>query len=181
MKATHALLSATVMAVSFLWGSASAPGGIRPADLRCEYLVNPLGIDEEKPRLSWRTESKTRGQKQTAYRLLVASSAGKLTQGVGDLWDTGKGTQTSYVLPLAFGMVDDDKREAVAANLVKEIMINHKGHLSVGTVGVMWLMQTLTDIGYPDVAYAIAAQRTKPSWGYMAGKGATTVWDRPRR
>jgi len=90
MKATHSLLSATVMAISFLWGSASAPGGIRPADLRCEYLVSPLGIDEENPRLSWRLKSGTRGQKQTAYRLLVASSADKLAQGVGDLWDTGR-------------------------------------------------------------------------------------------
>jgi len=90
----------------------------------------------------------------------------------------GSGTQTSYVLSLAFGMVDDDKRDAVAANLVRDIMVTHKEHLSVGTVGMMWLMQTLTDIGYPEVAYAIAAQTTKPSWGYMVSKGATTVWER---
>jgi alpha-L-rhamnosidase len=90
----------------------------------------------------------------------------------------GNGTQTSYVLPLAFGMVDNDKREAVAANLVKDIMITHKEHLSVGNVGMMWLMQTLTDVGYPEVAYALATQTTKPSWGYMVGKGATTVWER---
>ena len=89
MKAAHKLLSVTVMAISLLWGSASAQGGVRPADLRCEYLVNPLGIDVTEPRLSWRIESGTRGQKQTAYRLLVASSANKLAQGVGDLWDTG--------------------------------------------------------------------------------------------
>lgn len=36
------------------------------ANLKCEYLVNPLGIDEPKPRLSWTLESDQRGQKQIA-------------------------------------------------------------------------------------------------------------------
>ena len=90
----------------------------------------------------------------------------------------GNGTQTSYVLPLAFGMVAPDRRDAVAARLVDDITTTHNGHLSVGTVGIMWLMQVLTDSGYPEVAYALATQKTKPSWGYMVGKGATTVWER---
>lgn len=60
------------------------------ANLKCEYLVNPLGIDEPKPRLSWTLESDQRGQKQTAYHILVASSLKKLDKDVGDLWDSGK-------------------------------------------------------------------------------------------
>ena len=63
---------------------------LTPVELRCEYLRNPLGIDVVQPRLSWRLESKARGQKQTAYRILVASSVQKLKQHVGDLLDTGK-------------------------------------------------------------------------------------------
>jgi hypothetical protein len=55
------------------------------ADLRCEYLVNPLGIDVQKPRLSWKLDSSIRGQKQTAYQILVASSPEKLTSNIGDL------------------------------------------------------------------------------------------------
>ncbi|MEA2064584.1 MAG: glycoside hydrolase family 78 protein [Gemmatimonadota bacterium] len=58
--------------------------------LRCEYLENPLGIDETRPRLSWILESSERGQKQTAYRILVASSEENLENDLGDLWDTGK-------------------------------------------------------------------------------------------
>ena len=61
-----------------------------PADLRCEYLENPLGIDVPKPRLGWKLDSSIRGQKQTAYRILVASSPEKLKSNIGDLWDTGK-------------------------------------------------------------------------------------------
>ena len=60
------------------------------SDLRCESLSNPVGIDETEPRLSWRIESETFGEKQTAYHIMVASSPEKLKQGVGDLWDSGK-------------------------------------------------------------------------------------------
>ena len=50
---------------------AAAP---RVARLRCEYLVNPVGIDAPQPRLSWIIETDQRGWQQTAYQILVASS-----------------------------------------------------------------------------------------------------------
>lgn len=74
---------------------------LEPVALRCEYLQNPLGIDVVQPRLSWRLESNTRGQKQTAYRILVASSAEKLEQHQGDLWDTGK-VESDQSIQLAY-------------------------------------------------------------------------------
>lgn len=63
---------------------------ILPHNLTCEYLVNPLGIDVLRPRLSWILESKERQQKQTAYQILVSSSREKLDGDEGDLWDSGK-------------------------------------------------------------------------------------------
>jgi alpha-L-rhamnosidase len=87
-------------------------------------------------------------------------------------------TQGSYVFPLAFGLVPEDHRAAVVANFVDEIQIKHKGHTSVGLVGMQWFMQTLTDAGRADVAYSVATQTTRPSWGYMVSKGATTSWER---
>ena len=63
---------------------------LRPADLRCEYMANPLGVDIASPRLSWKFQSDIRGQKQTAYRILVAGSSKKLAKDIGDIWDTGK-------------------------------------------------------------------------------------------
>ena len=65
-------------------------GALTAEYLRCEYRVDPLGIDARQPRLSWIVTSKERGQKQTAYRILVASSAEKIASGIGDLWDSGK-------------------------------------------------------------------------------------------
>jgi alpha-L-rhamnosidase len=64
--------------------------GISPVALRSEYLVNPEGIDVLSPRLSWELESEERGQKQTAYRVLVASSRELLNKNQGDLWDAGR-------------------------------------------------------------------------------------------
>jgi alpha-L-rhamnosidase len=64
--------------------------GFETKNLRCEYLVNPLGLDATSPRLSWIITSNQRGEKQTAYQVLVASSAKLLKQDCGDLWDSGK-------------------------------------------------------------------------------------------
>jgi len=68
-------------------------------DLRCEYLVDPLGIDERAPRLSWRLETDRRGARQIAYRVRVASSAEKLARGESDRWDSGRveSTQTTHI------------------------------------------------------------------------------------
>jgi hypothetical protein len=59
-------------------------------ELRCEYAADPLGVDSPAPRLFWKLQSSTRGQRQTAYKILVASSASLLDNNHGDLWDTGK-------------------------------------------------------------------------------------------
>jgi alpha-L-rhamnosidase len=68
----------------------SASASILPANPRTEYLVNPLGIDACNPRFSWEPASKARGQKQTAFRILVASSPDILSKDKGNLWDSGK-------------------------------------------------------------------------------------------
>jgi len=65
-------------------------GGVAVKDLRCEYRVNPLGIDIVKPRLSWIMESGQRGQMQSAYQILASDSEEKLRRNQGELWDSGK-------------------------------------------------------------------------------------------
>ena len=66
---------------------------IHVAKLRCEYLVDPLGIDVVQPRLSWQIQSSDpakRGLVQSAYRVLVAGSEEALQADRGDLWDSGQ-------------------------------------------------------------------------------------------
>lgn len=66
------------------------PSDLLPVRLRCEYLVNPLGIDTPTPRLSWALVGGGIGQRQSAYRVRVASYPDRLAAGKADLWDSGK-------------------------------------------------------------------------------------------
>ncbi|HYG24640.1 MAG TPA: family 78 glycoside hydrolase catalytic domain [Verrucomicrobiae bacterium] len=74
-------------------------GPIRISRLRCEYLQNPLGIDEIQPRLSWILQSDRRGAKQTAWQIRVASSSKLLASNRADLWDSGRieGDQSTHI------------------------------------------------------------------------------------
>jgi alpha-L-rhamnosidase len=58
-------------------------------DLRCEYLLNPLGIDVPAPRLSYKIESDEPDVRQTAYQMRVATTPERLAAGDADLWDSG--------------------------------------------------------------------------------------------
>ncbi|EMI57272.1 alpha-L-rhamnosidase [Rhodopirellula sallentina SM41] len=71
--------------------SANCCAAVVPVDLRCEYRTNPLGIDNTRPRLSWKIidTRAERNQRQTGYRIVVASSLAKLDADLGDLWDSG--------------------------------------------------------------------------------------------
>ena len=73
-----------------IWVSGCGVKSMEVSSLRCEYMDNPLGIDNVRPQLSWRLESGQRDQSQTACRVLVASDAAKLKKNGGDLWDSGK-------------------------------------------------------------------------------------------
>ena len=72
---------------------AAADAALIATNLKCGYWQNPLGVDEAAPRISWQLQAVTpdeRGQSQTAYQILVASSVGELDKNKGDLWDSGK-------------------------------------------------------------------------------------------
>lgn len=96
MKRSKTNLKAIFCLASFVFFSLKGLVGCKEevkvdvTNLTCEYLNNPLGIDAKEPQLSWQLASDQRGQKQTAYRLLVASSHEKLSKDEGDLWDSGK-------------------------------------------------------------------------------------------
>jgi alpha-L-rhamnosidase len=70
-----------------LQGADEAKGPQAPTGLRCEYLVNPLGVDTQKPRFSWVLEHSDRGQRQSSYEILVSTHP---NADVGDLWASGK-------------------------------------------------------------------------------------------
>ena len=122
MSLPYCFVLGTVLVASF----ASAAGALTPADLRTEWLVDPQAVEAAKPRLSWRVESDLRGDRQTAYRVLVASSAEALARDEGDLWDPGEVTSNETLgivyegTPVASGQLafwklkvwDKDKHES---------------------------------------------------------------------
>lgn len=63
---------------------------LEPVALRCEFGDDPAGVDVPQPRLSWKLAGSVPAARQTACRILVASSPAKLAADEGDLWDTGK-------------------------------------------------------------------------------------------
>ncbi len=71
--------------------AAESAGPLAPVSLRCEYLVNPTGIDMPKPRFFWVIEHPERGQVQSAYQIVVSSEP---KADAGDIWDSGKITST---------------------------------------------------------------------------------------
>ena len=91
MKSSQQRAMLLAMALVFCGVTVSVQGAacsVKPIGLRCEYLTDPLGIDVLQPRLSWKLEAadaSARGQRQTAYRVLVATSAALLAQGESDL------------------------------------------------------------------------------------------------
>ncbi|MGQ8338229.1 glycoside hydrolase family 78 protein [Sunxiuqinia sp. A32] len=60
------------------------------ASLRCEYLTNPLGIDEPSPRFTWQIADSRPGAKQTVYQIVVGTDSADVANGHGNYWDTQK-------------------------------------------------------------------------------------------
>jgi len=92
-----------VVWVIFL-GFGVANGQIRVVNLKCEYLVDPIGIDIQVPRFFWQVELDANDQKQSAYRVICADEAQKLGMEAWlydeDRWPSG----------IAGGMVTKEKK-----------------------------------------------------------------------
>ncbi|MFM6976820.1 MAG: family 78 glycoside hydrolase catalytic domain, partial [Sphingobacteriaceae bacterium] len=74
----------------FIFSISQLSAQVTVSNLRCEMLQNPQGIDVKQPRLSWQLQSNLRNVQQSAYQILMASSAEQLNANKGDVWDSGK-------------------------------------------------------------------------------------------
>src|SRR6187551_2319090 len=84
--------------IAFLLTAIISSAQVAVKNLRCEMLVNPLGIDATQPRFSWQLESNQRNVIQTSYEIIVSSSEQKLKQNDGDIWNSGKINGSKSVL-----------------------------------------------------------------------------------
>ena len=83
------------------------------------------------------------------------------------------GDQATLVRALAFGLVPDEVRAAVAEQLVDAVQAAGN-HLTTGFLATPLLLPTLADAGHLDVAYDLLLQDTPPAWLPMIDQGATT-------
>ncbi|HEY4453615.1 MAG TPA: family 78 glycoside hydrolase catalytic domain [Pseudonocardiaceae bacterium] len=95
MRRVGVLVSAvTVLIVTMLSGpgapAAAAAPRVGAGDLQTDWTSNPLGIDDAHPSLSWQLTASVNDERQTAYRVLVASTPAKLQPGHADVWDSGR-------------------------------------------------------------------------------------------
>lgn len=94
-----ALLSAAALLPT---PAVDAAGQLAAERLRCEHRENPMGVDLAAPRLSWIVAADRRGERQTAYQVVVAGSRDAAARGEGDLWDSGK-VESDETLDVPYG------------------------------------------------------------------------------
>ncbi len=70
-------------------------------NLKCEYLENPIGLDETHPRFTWQMELHKPGNYQSAYELVVGTTETDVASGSGDVWESG--VVESSVIPVVYG------------------------------------------------------------------------------
>ncbi|RIK84142.1 MAG: hypothetical protein DCC67_05225 [Planctomycetota bacterium] len=90
MSKRLAALVALVVACPSPGAFSDEVSSLRVARLRCESCARPVGVDVDRPRLSWMLESDAADQKQTAYQVLCATSGDLLTPETADLWNSGR-------------------------------------------------------------------------------------------
>ncbi|MBK0370897.1 glycoside hydrolase family 78 protein [Flavobacterium agrisoli] len=92
-----------------LFVSLSTFGQVTVQKLTCERMINSLAINPNQVRFSWQLNASKEKVIQKNYQILVATSAEKLKQNQGDIWDSGrvKSAQSQLVnytgKQLAFG------------------------------------------------------------------------------
>lgn len=88
----------------------------------------------------------------------------------------GQGLQTELSAPLFWGIVPENLKAKVAKNLANRVIADGK-HLDVGLLGTKTILNALSENGYADLAYEVAAQQDFPSWGWWIVNGATSLYE----
>jgi len=92
------------------------------------------------------------------------------------------GSQAANAMALYYGIVSEEKKEAVLQNLIKSVKETDY-HLTTGEIALKPLFLSLAQNGYNDIVYTMATRKTMPSYGYFIERGATTLpefWDMHR-
>lgn len=82
-------LTLTIMLMISFTG-AFAGNLFMPVLLKCEHLTTPLGIDEQRPRLSWQLDDRRQGAWQSAYQVFLSPDSGMLAAPKKLIWNSSR-------------------------------------------------------------------------------------------
>ncbi len=86
-------------------------------------------------------------------------------------------SQSAYAYAVYCGLFPDDERQTAADRLAELLQANGCKH-TTGNIGTKYLLETLSQYGHADLAWALIRSTDYPGWGYMLENGATTLWER---
>ncbi len=161
-----------ILSTIFLLACATAwAGALTPVYLRCEYRIDPWGIDETAPRLSWQVKSDQHRERQNAYQGLVAGSSSALSKEAGIFWDSGK-VQSSDTTAIVY------RGRALASGQVcawKVRVWDKEGHVSDWSKPAVWSMGLLDQNEWrgPWIGYD---KMRKDATGPAPFVGAKWIW-----
>jgi alpha-L-rhamnosidase len=166
----------------FHWGEWLVPGeeiddfpawvAADKGDVATAYFAHSARVMARMAELTGRPEEAARyaelsGSVRAAWQAEYMDADGRLTPD----------TQANHVRALAFDLVPEDLRSAVAERLV-DLIRKADTHLGTGFLATPYLLPVLADTGHLDLAYELLQQDSEPSWLVMVDRGATTVWER---
>jgi alpha-L-rhamnosidase len=80
------------------------------------------------------------------------------------------GSQMANSFPLYLGLVPENMKSRVLANLVNDIVEKHHNHVTTGVLGTKYMPEALAIEGRADVAWSIINQKSPPCWNDMMQK-----------
>lgn len=63
---------------------------LQVTNLRCEYSINPIGVETATPQFNWQLQSTQKNVVQTAYKILVSDDSLQLKKSVASIWNSNK-------------------------------------------------------------------------------------------
>ena len=84
------------------------------------------------------------------------------------------GSQAANAMALHMGLVAPENKDAVVANLVKDIR-DRNNALTAGDIGYRYVLRALEDAGRSDVIFDMNNKSDVPGYGYQLAHGATAL------
>ena len=84
--------------------------------------------------------------------------------------------QTSQAMALYYGVFNEDEKQAAFEKLLA-LIAECGDRMDLGVLGGRVIFHVLAEYGYADLAWKMAVEQGHPSYGDLARRGATTLWE----